>query len=149
MYYHNQQHYCHYYHYYYYYYSHFLVLVLVAGLSGQFAAMCALGIRLWDGSYALPAGQFLPTASIPSSKPITSYFFKPHKLLTSSSVSVSATAGVVDRLRTLISGLGVTGRRMTWSEVVGNSEKWFVLASLLSYCYVTHYNVSVCVCYCV
>jgi hypothetical protein len=72
--------------------------VSAVGLAGQAAAMSALAIRLFDGSYQ-PGGAYY-TDLTPT-------------ILSSSAVSSTPTL-----------------------------SKWFILASLLSYCFVTHYNVS-------
>jgi len=93
--------------------------------------MCALGVRLWDRSYALPAGKYV--TSIPTKAAYSFWWTRKTATVTTFSAMNSAKS-------TASSAAAVSG--MSLSAVLANPEKWFVLASLLSYCYVTHYNVS-------
>lgn len=94
--------------------------VSTVGLLGQFTAMAAMGIRILDGSYRA-GGQFYATmqTAAPAAKVIgnAAVCSKPV-----AAAAVTAAAG---------------------GAVMASLSKWFVLASLLSYCYVTHYNVRI------
>ena len=86
--------------------------VSVIGLAGQFTAMLAMAIRLLDGSYRPVVGKYFASSLISAAVSVT-------KVESTAAASTKALASSSPAL-----------------------SKWFILASLLSYCFVTHYNVS-------
>lgn len=95
--------------------------VSLIGLTGQFIAMISLFLRLLDGSYR-SGGKYFETANIGA---------KAKELITkTTSSSLSSTLSNMRQVLSTSSGAGL------------ETSKLFVLASLLSYCFVTHYNVS-------
>eukprot|EP00607_Mallomonas_marina_P000868 CAMPEP_0182437678 /NCGR_PEP_ID=MMETSP1167-20130531/85209_1 /TAXON_ID=2988 /ORGANISM="Mallomonas Sp, Strain CCMP3275" /LENGTH=279 /DNA_ID=CAMNT_0024630681 /DNA_START=649 /DNA_END=1485 /DNA_ORIENTATION=- len=81
------------------------------GVAGQLLSMLILTIRLLDGSY-FPGGK---------------YYMSPSAAI--------AAASVPDAMTSVIASVS-TGA----SSVATDPMKWFVFSSLLSYCFVTHYN---------
>ena len=91
--------------------------ISLIGLLGQAIATLSLGLRLFDKSYGV-GGKYLATANIGQvAKDYISKEGSRALLATGTPASPAAAVGTVD------------------------ISKWFVLASLLSYCFVTHYNV--------
>ena len=87
--------------------------VSVLGVFGHLVAMSALSIRIWDRSY-FQGGKFF-SAIVPKVQ---------------EGIAAAAAVAVAKGSQTGI------------KAVFKSLSKWFILASLLSYCFVTHYNVS-------
>ena len=98
--------------------------VSVFGIFGHLAAMAALGLRVLDKSYFTGGAYSLAASTLTSTA-----------AKTAATVAVSKGAAIVSNTATasIISLRGFRGG--------GVASKWLVLASLLSYCFVTHYNV--------
>lgn len=94
----------------------------IFGLIGNIVSMIALGIRAYDKSYLL-GGLYAPVAAAIST--------------TTTAISTTTTATSI-----LPASAAATGAIQLTTSIAKDSVvfQWAVFASLLSYCYVTHYN---------